>query len=72
MELRTLRYFTVVAQELNITRAAEKRRGRCCCAGPSRQAEYILVWNKGQVPSGLTRELIRYVQNCLEKCQAKA
>ena len=24
MELRTLRYFTVVARELNITRAAEK------------------------------------------------
>ena len=24
MELRTLHYFTVVAQELNITRAAEK------------------------------------------------
>ena len=24
MDLRTLRYFTVVAQELNITRAAQK------------------------------------------------
>lgn len=35
--------------------------------GPSRQAEYILVWNKGQAPSGLTREFIRYVQDCLEE-----
>lgn len=34
---------------------------------PSRQAEYILVWNKGQAPSGLTREFIRYVQDCLEE-----
>ena len=31
-------------------------------ARPSRQVEYILVWNKGQAPSGLTREFIRYVQ----------
>ena len=31
---------------------------------PSRQVEYILVWNKGQAPSGLTRELIRYVKDC--------
>lgn len=38
--------------------------------GPSRQAEYILVWNKGQAPSGLTREFIRYVQDCLEDCPA--
>ena len=34
---------------------------------PARQAEYILVWNKGQAPSGLTREFIRYVQDCLEE-----
>lgn len=34
---------------------------------PSRQAEYILVWNKGQAPSGLTREFIRYVQDSLEE-----
>lgn len=34
---------------------------------PSRQAEYILVWNKGQAPSGLTREFIRYVQSGLEE-----
>lgn len=32
---------------------------------PSRQVEYILVWNKGQTPSGLTREFIRYVNDCL-------
>ena len=36
---------------------------------PSRQAEYILVWNKGQAPSGLTREFIRYVQDSLEEDQ---
>lgn len=34
---------------------------------PSRQAEYILVWNKGQSPSGLTREFIRYIQDFLEE-----
>lgn len=34
---------------------------------PSRQVEYILVWNKGQSPSGLTREFIRYIQDCLEQ-----
>ncbi len=34
---------------------------------PARQAEYILVWNKGQAPSGLTREFIRYVQDYLEE-----
>ena len=28
---------------------------------PARQAEYILVWNKGHAPSGLTREFIRQV-----------
>ncbi len=39
---------------------------------PARQAEYILVWNKGQAPSGLTREFIRYVQDYLEERQAKA
>ena len=33
---------------------------------PSRQAEYILVWNKGQSPSGLTKEFIHYIQDCLE------
>ena len=37
---------------------------------PFRQAEYILVWNKGQPPSGLTREFIRYVQDYLEADQA--
>ena len=39
---------------------------------PARQAEYILVWNKGQAPSGLTREFIRYVQDYLEERQVKA
>ena len=39
---------------------------------PARQAEYILVWNKGQPPSGLTREFIRYVQDFLEECPAKS
>ena len=39
---------------------------------PARQAEYILVWNKGQAPSGLTREFIRYVRDCLEERQTKA
>ena len=34
---------------------------------PSRQAEYILVWNKGQSPSGLTKEFIHYIQDCLEE-----
>ena len=38
---------------------------------PARQAEYILVWNKGQAPSGLTREFISYVQDYLEECQAE-
>lgn len=36
---------------------------------PSRQAEYILVWNKGHAPSGLAREFIRYIQDCLEEEQ---
>ena len=40
-------------------------------ARPSRQVEYILVWNKGQAPSGLTREFIHYVQDYLEKRQTK-
>ncbi len=39
---------------------------------PARQAEYILVWNKGQAPTGLTREFIHYVQDCLEERQSKA
>ena len=39
---------------------------------PARQVEYILVWNKGQAPSGLTREFIRYVQDYLEERQSKA
>lgn len=38
---------------------------------PARQAEYILVWNKGQSPSGLTREFISYVQDYLEECRAE-
>lgn len=38
---------------------------------PARQVEYILVWNKGQAPSGLTREFIHYVQDYLEKRQTK-
>lgn len=38
---------------------------------PTRQAEYILVWNKGQAPSGLTREFIRYVQDYLEEHQTE-
>ena len=33
---------------------------------PARQAEYVLVWNKGQRPSGLVQEFIQYVQDCLE------
>lgn len=33
---------------------------------PGRQVEYILVWNKGQPPSGLSREFIHYVQDCQE------
>ena len=32
---------------------------------PSRQVEYILVWNRGQPPSGLTREFIHFVQENL-------
>jgi len=32
---------------------------------PSRQVEYILVWNRGQSPSGLTREFIHFVQENL-------
>ena len=32
---------------------------------PSRQVEYILVWNRGQPPSGLTREFIHFVQKNL-------
>ena len=39
---------------------------------PARQAEYILVWNKGQAPSGLTREFIRYVRDYLEENQAES
>ena len=38
---------------------------------PARQVEYILVWNKGQAPSGLTREFIRFVQDYLEERQVK-
>ncbi len=38
---------------------------------PARQVEYILVWNKGQAPSGLTREFIRFVQDYLEERQTK-
>ena len=32
---------------------------------PSRQVEYILVWNRGQPPSGLTWEFIHFVQENL-------
>ena len=32
---------------------------------PSRQVEYILVWNRGQPPSGLTRKFIHFVQENL-------
>ena len=39
---------------------------------PSRQVEYILVWNKGHAPSGLTREFIRYVRDYLEENQAES
>ena len=39
---------------------------------PARQAEYILGWNKGQAPTGLPREFIHYVQDCLEERQTKA
>ena len=41
-------------------------------ARPSRQVEYILVWNKGHAPSGLTREFIRYVRDYLEENQAES
>lgn len=34
---------------------------------PGRRVEYILVWNKGQSPSGLTREFIRFVEDCQEE-----
>lgn len=33
---------------------------------PARQAEYVLVWDKEQRLSGLVREFIQYVQDCLE------
>jgi len=33
---------------------------------PARQAEYVLVWDKGQRLSGLVQEFIQYVQDCLE------
>lgn len=39
---------------------------------PSRQVEYILVWNKGQAPSGASREFIRYIEDCLEERQASS
>lgn len=39
---------------------------------PSRQVEYILVWNKGQAPSGPSREFIRYIEDCLEERQASS
>lgn len=39
---------------------------------PSRQAEYILVWNKGQSPSWPAREFIRYIQDCLEEGQGSS
>ena len=34
---------------------------------PSRQVEYVLVWNKGQQPSGLIQAFIQYIQDCLEE-----
>lgn len=37
---------------------------------PSRQAEYILVWNKGQPPSGPARTFIQHIQDCMEEEQA--
>lgn len=39
---------------------------------PSRQAEYILVWNKGQPPSGPARAFIRHIQDELEQGQASS
>lgn len=33
---------------------------------PARQAEYVLVWNKGQRPAGLPWEFVLYVQDTLE------
>ena len=33
----------------------------------ARQVEYVLVWNKGQLLSGLIQEFIRYIQDCLEE-----
>ena len=120
MELRTLHYFITVAQELNITRAAEKLnmsqpplsnqikgleeelgaqlliRGKRHLelteegalllrravqiqelAEKTRQeiaslrqgmtGTVYLSMVEGQAPSGLTREFIRYVQDCLEE-----
>lgn len=37
---------------------------------PSRQAEYILVWNKGQPSSGPARTFIQHIQDCMEEEQA--
>ena len=34
--------------------------------GSARQAEYVLVWPKGQQPLGVAGELLRYVQGIPE------
>ena len=37
---------------------------------PGRQAEYMLVWNRGQRPSRLVQEFISYVQDFMEEGRA--
>lgn len=39
---------------------------------PSRRVEYMLVWNKGQAPSGLAEEFLNYVRDWLEAEETNA
>ena len=34
---------------------------------PAKRAEYVLVWNRGQMPAGVAGEFIRYVQDFMEE-----
>ena len=34
---------------------------------PAKMAEYVLVWNRGQQPTGVAGEFIQYVQDFLEE-----